>query len=81
MTDDIKITPAILGAIEVFRNLSLADYESLAHILKAQSYKPNQHIITLGEDTRDVFFIISGTNHKSLGFHKRPDVTVITISS
>ena len=60
MTEAVKVTPAILSGIEVFRNLSLSDYESLSHILKTQNYLPEQHIITLGEHTRDVFFIISG---------------------
>jgi len=60
MTETVIVTPTILSAIDVFRNLSLKDYESLSHILKAHNYKPDQHIITLGDHTRDVFFIISG---------------------
>lgn len=60
MTEAIKMTPTILNAIEVFSKLSLSDFESLSHILKAQSYQADQHIITLGDPSRDVFFIISG---------------------
>ena len=60
MTETVIVTPTILSAIDVFRNLSLKDYESLSHILKAHNYKPDQHIITLGDHTRDVFFIING---------------------
>jgi len=60
MTDVIKVTPAIISGIEVFQDLSLTDYESLSGILKAHSYKADQHIITLGEHTQDVYFIISG---------------------
>lgn len=60
MTEAVKVTPAIISSIEVFRELSQSDYESLSDILKAQSYQGNQHIITLGEHTQDVYFIISG---------------------
>lgn len=60
MTEAIKVTPTILNAIEVFSELSLADYESLSDILKAKRFQPEQHIITLGDPSRDVFFIISG---------------------
>ena len=60
MTEAVKVTPAILSAIEVFRDLSLTDYESLAQTLKAHNYQPEQHVITLGDHTRDVFFIING---------------------
>ncbi len=60
MTEAVKVTPATISSIEIFRNLSLTDCESLSHILKAHSYKPNQQIITLGDHTQDVFFIIDG---------------------
>ncbi len=60
MTETTKITPTVISGIDVFRDLSLSDYESLSHILKAHNYQPEQHIITLGEDTQDVYFIISG---------------------
>lgn len=58
--DTHKITPTIIGDIEVFQGLTKKDYESLSDILKAQNYLAEQHIITLGEHTRDVYFIISG---------------------
>lgn len=60
MTEAVHVTPAILSAIEVFRDLSSTDYESLSQLLKAQNYQPNQQIITLGDHTQDVFFIING---------------------
>lgn len=60
MTEVVKVTPDILSGIEVFKDLSLAEYESLSHILKAQNYQPDQRVINLGENSRDVFFIISG---------------------
>ncbi|MCW8987339.1 MAG: Crp/Fnr family transcriptional regulator, partial [Gammaproteobacteria bacterium] len=60
MADVIKVTPEILSSIEVFRELSATEYESLSHILKAQSFKPNQRIINLGEHTQDVFFVLKG---------------------
>lgn len=60
MTEAIKVTPTILSAIDVFRNLSTADYESMTHIVKAHSYQPDQRIINLGEHTQDVFFVIKG---------------------
>lgn len=60
MIEAIKITPDSLSTIEVFRDLTSTDYESLSHILKAQSFKPNHRIINLGEHTQDVFFVIKG---------------------
>ena len=60
MIEVIKITPDSLSNIEVFRDLTSTDYETLSHILKAQSFKPNQRIINLGEHTQDVFFVIEG---------------------
>ena len=60
MTDVIKVTPAILASIDIFRDLSLTDYDSLSQIIKAHHYQPDQRVINLGENTRDVFFIISG---------------------
>ena len=60
MIEAIKITPDSLSTIEVFRDLTSTDYESLSDILKAQSFKPNQRIINLGEHTQDVFFVIEG---------------------
>ena len=60
MTEANKITSTVISGIEVFRELSHTDYESLSHILKAHNYQADQHIITLGEHTQDVYFIISG---------------------
>ena len=60
MIEAINITPDSLSTIEVFRDLTSTDYETLSHILKAQSFKPNQRIINLGEHTQDVFFVIEG---------------------
>ena len=60
MIEAIKITPDSLSTIEVFRDLTSTDYESLSHILKAQNFKQNQRIINLGEHTQDVFFVIEG---------------------
>ena len=60
MIEAINITPDSLSTIEVFRDLTSTDYETLSHILKAQSFKPNQRIINLGEHTQDVFFVIKG---------------------
>ena len=60
MIEAIKITPDSLSTIEVFRDLTSTDYESLSHILKAQNFKHNQRIINLGEHTQDVFFVIEG---------------------
>ena len=60
MTEAVKVSPATLSAIDVFRDLPLADYESLSHIVKIHTYQADEHIITLGDQTRDVFFIISG---------------------
>lgn len=56
-----KITPETLSSIDVFQDLTTGDYESLADILKAQSYQANQRIINLGEHTQDVFFVLKGT--------------------
>ena len=56
-----KITAEILSTIDVFQDLTTKDYESLAQILKAQTYQPNQRIINLGEHTQDVFFVLKGT--------------------
>jgi len=56
-----KITPETLSTIDVFQDLTARDYESLAEILKAQSYLANQRIINLGEHTQDVFFVLKGT--------------------
>lgn len=61
MNEAVKLTPDIISSIEVFRNLSSADYESLSHILKAHSYQTNQRIINLGEHSQDVYFVIKGT--------------------
>lgn len=55
-----KITPETLSSIDVFQDLTASDYESLADILKAQSYQANQRIINLGEHTQDVFFVLKG---------------------
>lgn len=60
MTEAVKVSPATLSAIDVFRDLPLADYEALSHIVKTHTYQADEHIITLGDQTRDVFFIISG---------------------
>lgn len=60
MTEAVQVTPEILSTIDVFRNLSITDYESLAKTLKAHNYQPGQQIITLGDHSRDVFFIING---------------------
>lgn len=61
MTEAVKLTPDIIRCIEVFRNLSSTDYESLSHVLKAHRFQANQHIINLGEHTQDVFFVLKGT--------------------
>lgn len=61
MNEAVKLTPDIISSIEVFRNLSSADYESLSHILKAHLYEANQRIINLGEHSQDVYFVIKGT--------------------
>jgi CRP-like cAMP-binding protein len=55
-----KITADTLSMIDVFQGLTTQDYESLAHILKAHSYQPNQRIINLGEHSQDVFFVLKG---------------------
>lgn len=56
-----KITPETLSTIDAFRDLSTAEYESLAKMLKAQSFTANQRIINLGEHNQDVFFVLQGT--------------------
>ena len=61
MAESTKITPDMLRNIEVFRNLSPEEYESLSHILKAQIFNPNQRIINLGESNQDVYFVIKGS--------------------
>jgi len=61
MSNVIKISPASLSAIEAFHDLPSGDFDAISQLLKAKNYQANQHIITLGENTRDVFFIISGT--------------------
>jgi len=61
MSNEIKISPASLSAIEAFHDLPSSDFEAISQLLKAKNYQANQHMITLGENTRDVFFIISGT--------------------
>jgi len=60
MTEAVKLSPATLSAIDVFSNLSLSDYESLSRIVKTHIYQTDEQLITLGDQTRDVFFIISG---------------------
>lgn len=60
MTEAVRVSPANLSAIDVFRDLPLADYESLARILAIHTYQADEHLITLGDQTRDVYFIISG---------------------
>ena len=60
MTEAIRVSPANLSAIDVFRDFPLADYESLARLLTIHTYQADDHLITLGDQTRDVFFIISG---------------------
>jgi len=60
MTEAVRISPATLSAIDVFRDLPLADYESLSQIVKIHTYQADEQLITLGEHTQDVFFIISG---------------------
>ena len=61
MNDVIKISPASLSAIEAFSGLPSSDFDVISQRLKANNYKSNQHIITLGDHSREVFFIISGT--------------------
>lgn len=61
MNEAVKLTPDIISGIEVFRNISSADCESLSHILKAHSYQAHQRIINLGEHSQDVFFVVKGT--------------------
>ena len=61
MTEVVKLTPDIISNIDVFRNLSATDYESLSHILKAHRYQANQRIINLGEHSQDVYFVIKGS--------------------
>lgn len=61
MSNVSKISPASLSAIEAFHDLPSTDFDAISQLLKAQNYQSNQHIITLGEHTREVFFIISGT--------------------
>jgi len=61
MATPTKITAAILNAIDIFKNLSLSECESVASLLKLKNYQIQQHIITLGDQNRDVFFIVSGT--------------------
>lgn len=60
MTEAVKFSPATLSAIEVFSDLPLADYESLSRIVKTHIYQTDEQLITLGDQTQDVFFIISG---------------------
>ena len=60
MTEAVKVSPATLSAIDVFHDLPLEDYESLVRTLKIHTYQADEHLITLGDKTRDVFFIISG---------------------
>ncbi|WP_126454977.1 Crp/Fnr family transcriptional regulator [Sulfuriflexus mobilis] len=60
MTDIVKVSPAMIGTIEVFRQLSQQQRESLSPLLKARKYLANEHIISRGDDSKDVFFIVSG---------------------
>lgn len=39
MTEAVKVSPATLSAIDVFRDLPLADYEALSHIVKTHTYQ------------------------------------------
>lgn len=61
MVTPTKISPAILSTIDVFKNLSHSQCESVSALLKLKNYHAHQHIITLGDQNRDVYFIVSGT--------------------
>lgn len=60
MTEAVKVSPATLSAIDVFRDLALEDYESLSRVVKTHTYQTDEQLITLGDHTQDIFFIISG---------------------
>lgn len=60
MTDIVSVSPTMISAIDVFRDIPQKKRELLCSLLKARRYLPNESIISCGDDSKDVFFIISG---------------------
>ena len=56
----IEINPETLYGVDVFRALSSVDRKELSKLCKCRRYSPDQQIISYQDNTRDVFFIISG---------------------
>ena len=56
----VKLTAESLAGIEVFRRLSAADRGRLAALCHGCRYAAGQRILSHKDETRDVYFIISG---------------------
>lgn len=56
----VKLTAETLSGIEFFRTLSAADRQALADHCQGRRYEPDQSIVSHGEKTTDVYFIVSG---------------------
>jgi CRP-like cAMP-binding protein len=59
-TQAVDLTAETLGQVNAFRDLTLAERERIVPYCHGQYYEPNQYIVSYKDDSKDVFFIVSG---------------------
>lgn len=58
--EPVALSAESLAGVEVFRGLSAADRGRLAALCQGRRYSAEQRILSHNDDTRDVYFIVSG---------------------
>lgn len=57
----IEVTAETLGQINAFRDLTRAEREHIMTFCHGRTYQPGQYIVSYKDDSKDVFFIVSGS--------------------
>lgn len=58
--DSIELTPETLGQVDAFRDLPLTERTQIIKLCDYRFYLPGQSVIAYDDDSKDVFFIVSG---------------------
>jgi len=58
---NLAVSGVTLAGIDVFSDLNPAERSEIAKLCRGRRYKTDQLIVSLHDDNRDVFFILSGT--------------------
>ena len=74
-------TPESLGNIGVFQGLDRADREMIATQCYGGRFERNQEVLSYGDESRDIYFIVSGTVRATIYSRSGKEVTFRDIGS